>query len=106
MILPLQPLWIVIGIGLWFLLFLLVTGIIIVGVVWWVINSNSDSADAEPTGDPTATSKDDATVTDPVCGMTVETETASAEADYHGDPYHFCSEICKDQFKEDPEQYL
>src|SRR6188508_3286296 len=43
-------------------------------------------------------------VTDPVCGMTVDTNTAdTAEAD--GERFSFCSPGCKDEFLADLEKY-
>ena len=43
---------------------------------------------------------------DPVCGMTVRPETASASADHHGTTYYFCSRGCREKFVADPERYL
>jgi P-type Cu+ transporter len=43
---------------------------------------------------------------DPVCGMTVAPETASAEYDYEGKTYYFCSIGCKERFTAEPEKYL
>jgi Cu+-exporting ATPase len=43
---------------------------------------------------------------DPVCGMTVEPDSAAATADYDGKTYYFCSVDCKEEFEEDPESYL
>jgi Cu+-exporting ATPase len=43
---------------------------------------------------------------DPVCGMTVEPDSAAATADYNGKTYYFCSVDCKEEFEEDPESYL
>lgn len=42
---------------------------------------------------------------DPVCGMTVESETAAANRDYQGQAYFFCSLGCADRFDADPERY-
>jgi YHS domain-containing protein len=44
-------------------------------------------------------------VVDPVCGMTVETETAPSVT-YKGKTYYFCSEDDKQEFEKDPAQYL
>lgn len=44
--------------------------------------------------------------TDPVCGMTVDPETAAGKAEYEGKTYYFCSEGCRKAFEEDPERYL
>jgi YHS domain-containing protein len=45
------------------------------------------------------------TVKDPVCGMQIEQEDAVAEVEYRGDKYYFCSESCKEEFEENPEDY-
>jgi Cu+-exporting ATPase len=47
--------------------------------------------------------------TDPVCGMLVSVETASAKgltSHYRGVDYYFCGKGCKLDFEEDPERYL
>src|SRR5437773_1190772 len=46
------------------------------------------------------------TVKDPVCGMSVESETASVSSQYKGHPYWFCSARCKEKFLADPGKYL
>lgn len=49
------------------------------------------------------------TVIDPVCGMTVDPETAAAKglhSRYREVDYYFCGKGCKLDFDEDPEQYL
>lgn len=46
---------------------------------------------------------------DPVCGMTVDPETADAKglhSVYGGVDYRFCGKGCKLEFDEDPERYL
>lgn len=51
----------------------------------------------------------DAHAIDPVCGMTVEPETARTKglhSTYQGTDYSFCGKGCKLEFDEDPEQYL
>jgi len=45
-------------------------------------------------------------VTDPVCGMTVDPETAAAAVEHAGDAYHFCCEGCADSSESDPASYL
>ncbi len=44
-------------------------------------------------------------VKDPVCGMEIEPEDAVATIEYEGETYHFCSESCEEEFKENPEDY-
>ena len=43
---------------------------------------------------------------DPVCGMTVNPETAVHKADYKGQTYYFCSGGCKTKFQANPAKYL
>lgn len=47
-----------------------------------------------------------ATMTDPVCGMTVDPETAAAAWEHDGTVYYFCSGRCMDSFRADPEHFL
>jgi Cu+-exporting ATPase len=44
-------------------------------------------------------------VIDPVCGMTIESETAAAQSTYEGSTFYFCSAGCKRQFDARPEEY-
>ena len=46
------------------------------------------------------------TVTDPVCGMSVEVETSRHRHTLDGTTYHFCSAGCLGKFKADPDRYL
>ena len=41
---------------------------------------------------------------DPVCGMTISTQTAKS-AVYAGSVYYFCSANCRDKFEADPATY-
>jgi len=43
---------------------------------------------------------------DPVCGMTVEPDTAAAAWEHDGRTYYFCSVGCMERFREDPEHFL
>ena len=45
-------------------------------------------------------------LTDPVCGMTVETATAEYRSFRDGQAYYFCSAGCKQAFDEDPARYI
>lgn len=47
-----------------------------------------------------------ATHKDPICGMTVNPETAAAEFEYDGTKYYFCSKGCFAKFSADPRAYL
>lgn len=46
-----------------------------------------------------------ATVTDPVCGMEIDSAAAAASEEYQGKTYYFCSEGCHQRFVAAPEQY-
>jgi P-type Cu+ transporter len=46
-----------------------------------------------------------ATVTDPVCGMTVDPAKAVGSSAYNGETYHFCSRGCEMKFDVSPESY-
>ena len=43
---------------------------------------------------------------DPICGMTVEPETAAGRYDYKGRTYYFCATSCLERFRADPEKAL
>lgn len=43
---------------------------------------------------------------DPVCGMTVDTETAKFTTQYQGETFYFCAPGCKKAFEKAPEEYL
>ncbi|MFB3915953.1 MAG: YHS domain-containing protein [Terriglobales bacterium] len=43
---------------------------------------------------------------DPVCGMEVNEKSAPAETVYNNRTYYFCSADCKDEFEENPEEYI
>jgi len=48
-------------------------------------------------------------VKDPVCGMTVNQNQATADGltvEVEGTPYFFCSAGCKEQFEQDPQRFL
>ncbi len=53
-----------------------------------------------------AADKDQQTVTDPVCGMTIAKAEAVATAEHKGQTYYFCSQDCADSFRESPEDYV
>lgn len=46
-----------------------------------------------------------AMVTDPVCGMRIDTDDAVASAEHDGDTYYFCSQVCYDAFVADPADF-
>src|SRR5882762_9906466 len=43
---------------------------------------------------------------DPVCGMTVNRDSAAGSYEYEGKTYYFCSTHCLNKFREDPERFL
>lgn len=43
---------------------------------------------------------------DPVCGMTIEIDTAAARTTWDGVRYHFCATTCRDRFVANPMRYL
>lgn len=45
-------------------------------------------------------------VTDPVCGMTVDPHTTPHRATHQGHPYYFCASSCRTKFMADPARYL
>jgi Cu+-exporting ATPase len=47
-----------------------------------------------------------ASVVDPVCGMTIDSTDAAAQAMYEGQVYYFCSTECRDKFLGNPKEYL
>jgi YHS domain-containing protein len=54
---------------------------------------------------PTSYGESDMAI-DPVCGMDVNENNAPAKTDYDGKTYYFCSEQCKKDFEEDPEEFI
>ena len=47
-----------------------------------------------------------ATVKDPVCGMTIDSESAKARTERNGQTYYFCSSGCAAEFEADAERYV
>ncbi len=45
------------------------------------------------------------TVTDPVCGMRIESGSAAGKAEYGGKTFHFCSKACLGNFERESEIY-
>jgi YHS domain-containing protein len=50
--------------------------------------------------------QDENSVTDPVCGMSVNKVNAPAEMDHRGVRYYFCVDECRTKFAENPQRYL
>ncbi len=47
-----------------------------------------------------------AQVIDPVCDMTVDTETAKYRSEHQGTTYYFCGAGCKRAFDNNPDEYV
>ena len=45
-------------------------------------------------------------VTDPVCGMQIESTKAAATAVVDGQTYYFCSPSCHDKIRAEPDRYV
>jgi Cu+-exporting ATPase len=43
---------------------------------------------------------------DPVCGMTVDEDSAQFTSEYMGKTYYFCNERCKKAFDKAPERFV
>lgn len=43
---------------------------------------------------------------DPVCGMTIEDKKPEYQAMFAGKKYSFCSEECRREFEEQPEEFI
>jgi len=44
-------------------------------------------------------------VNDPVCGMTIEVDSAAAQEEYQGKTWYFCCDSCHSRFQADPARY-
>lgn len=45
-------------------------------------------------------------VTDPVCGMKIDSSSAAGQSQYQGQTYYFCSAGCKQKFDANPVQFV
>lgn len=83
----------------------------------FVIEPTDDSPRGPPAADPHSSShhhqeSEDPmtgappTAIDPVCGMSVNPETAAASAEHEGAAYYFCTKGCQKSFLADPSQYV
>jgi YHS domain-containing protein len=43
--------------------------------------------------------------TDPVCQMEVDERISEFKLNQNGEDYYFCSQECKDEFENNPEEY-
>lgn len=55
---------------------------------------------------PEANMTSSATMTDPVCGMAVDPDTAAASTELGGETYYFCAKGCLRTFVADPSPYV
>jgi YHS domain-containing protein len=44
--------------------------------------------------------------TDPVCGMRIDEKTSEFQTQFAGKKYFFCSEDCRKEFEDQPDEYL
>ena len=44
--------------------------------------------------------------TDPVCGMRIDEQESEFQTQFAGRKYFFCSEDCRKEFENEPEEYL
>jgi len=44
--------------------------------------------------------------TDPVCGMRVDEKKAEFQTQFAGRKYFFCSEDCRQEFEDQPQEYI
>ncbi len=51
------------------------------------------------------TAKTAGSVTDVVCGMQIDPESAAGKTEYQGTTYYFCGTCCKGSFDSNPAQY-
>jgi Cu+-exporting ATPase len=54
---------------------------------------------------PMANHDDTTLVTDPVCGMSIDPDTAAATREHGGNTFYFCSTGCAEKFDADPHRY-
>lgn len=46
------------------------------------------------------------TMKDPVCGMSVNPDSAAGSVEYKGETFYFCSNHCRQKFQDAPEKYI
>jgi YHS domain-containing protein len=51
-------------------------------------------------------SEEDSMTIDPVCGMTIDERNPQLETKFAGKQYFFCSEECRQEFEDHPEEFL
>jgi YHS domain-containing protein len=44
-------------------------------------------------------------IIDPVCGIDLEESEAASTLEFEGRTYYFCSEICREEFEENPHRF-
>ncbi|EOR7710981.1 heavy metal translocating P-type ATPase, partial [Escherichia coli] len=72
-------------------------------------NKNADTHGNQDMSERNHSSREAAslyTVRDPVCGMTIDPESAHSSKYYKGQLFHFCSSKCETKFSADPNHYL
>ena len=56
--------------------------------------------------DQTTTGETLERVTDPVCGMRIDPQSAAGSVEYKGQRYYFCSVGCQSKFESDSPHYV
>jgi YHS domain-containing protein len=77
----------------------------------WLVGPSvhGPAAEHDHHGDAETHAHDQAAVVDPVCGMTVDSDSARGKelrSSYQGRDFFFCGKGCKLEFGDDPEHYL
>lgn len=70
------------------------------------MSDHQDSSGHLHAGHHDHTSHSPASVTDPVCGMSILPERAKAKLEHEDQTYYFCSDRCFGKFRADPLQYV
>ncbi len=84
--------------GSWMWLWWLLGLAALIAIVWLIARSTAES--------DVRRSRGMMLVTDPVCDMTFDIDSAVDRTDYQGETYYFCAHACRQQFDRDPEKYV
>ncbi len=70
------------------------------------VSTSPTSINSESTDDALTNYQLPTEARDPVCGMTVEIDTAHFSSEYDGRTYYFCAAGCKRSFDKEPQKYV
>lgn len=70
----------------------------LIAIVWLIARSTAGSGVRRGRGMMS--------VTDPVCDMIFDIDSAVDRTDYQGKTYYFCAHACRQEFDRDPEKYV